>query len=118
MLGEAGLGAEMVEFQTPECASLPARKNAGPCYQGRLQASLNRRKRVGMRESKRCKWKGERWAEVAAGQTPEMFPELVRSNSKLIYSVSLGILKNHADAEDNLHNVLLKAYRNIHRFEG
>jgi len=30
----------------------------------------------------------------------------------------LGILKNHADAEDNLQNVLLKAYHNIHRFEG
>jgi RNA polymerase sigma-70 factor, ECF subfamily len=71
-----------------------------------------------MRESKLRKWKGERWAEVAAGQTLETFPELVRSNSKLIYRVSLGILKNHADAEDNLQNVLLKVYHNIHRFEG
>jgi RNA polymerase sigma-70 factor (ECF subfamily) len=32
--------------------------------------------------------------------------------------VSLGILKNHADAEDNLQNVLVKVYHNIHRFEG
>jgi RNA polymerase sigma-70 factor (ECF subfamily) len=48
----------------------------------------------------------------------EAFPELVRSNSKLIYRVSLGILKNHADAEDNLQNVFIKAYSNIHRFEG
>lgn len=46
------------------------------------------------------------------------FPELVRSNSKLIYKVSLGILKNHADAEDNLQKVLIKLYNNIHRFEG
>jgi RNA polymerase sigma-70 factor, ECF subfamily len=71
-----------------------------------------------MRESKRCNWRGERWTEVGAGQTLESFPELVRSHSKLIYRVSLGILKNHADAEDNLQNVLLKAYHNIHRFEG
>src|SRR5262245_45842806 len=71
-----------------------------------------------MRGNKRCNWRGERWAEPAAGQSLESFPELVRSNSKLIYSVSLGILKNHADAEDNLQNVLLKAYHIIHRFEG
>jgi len=71
-----------------------------------------------MRESKRCEWKGGRWAGVAVGQTVETFPDLVRANSKLIYSVSLGILKNHADAEDNLQNVLLKVYHNIHRFEG
>ena len=71
-----------------------------------------------MRESKRCNWRGERWTEVGAGQPLESFPELVRSHSKLIYRVSLGILKNHADAEDNLQNVLLKAYHNIHRFEG
>ena len=71
-----------------------------------------------MRESKNFKWKSERWVDVAAGQTVETFPELVRSNSKLIYRVSLGILKNHADAEDNLQNVLVKAYHNIHRFEG
>ena len=32
--------------------------------------------------------------------------------------MSLGILKNHADAEDDLQNVLIKVYKNIHRFEG
>jgi len=31
--------------------------------------------------------------------------------------MSLRILKNHSDAEDNLQNVLIKAYKNIHRFE-
>src|SRR5262245_37928012 len=71
-----------------------------------------------MRGNKRCNWRGERWAEPAAGQWLESLPELVRSNSKLIYRVSLGILKNHADAEDNLQNVLVKVYHNIHRFEG
>jgi len=71
-----------------------------------------------MRESKHFKWKSECWVDVVAGQTAETFPELVRSNSKVIYRVSLGILKNHADAEDNLQNVLVKAYHNIHRFEG
>src|SRR4030095_2525516 len=60
----------------------------------------------------------ERWDAGANGPTGEAFTELVRSNSKLIYRVSLGILKNHADAEDNLQNVLVKVYHNIHRFEG
>jgi RNA polymerase sigma-70 factor (ECF subfamily) len=32
--------------------------------------------------------------------------------------MSLRILKNHADAEDNLQTVLCKAYASIHRFEG
>lgn len=48
----------------------------------------------------------------------EAFSELVRMHSHLIYSVSLRILKNHADAEDNLQDVLCKVYKNIHRFEG
>jgi RNA polymerase sigma-70 factor (ECF subfamily) len=71
-----------------------------------------------MRESNHPRRKEERLVDRAAGQTLETFPELVRSNSKLIYRVSLGILKNHADAEDNLQNVLVKVYHNIHRFEG
>ena len=48
----------------------------------------------------------------------EAFSELVRMHSQRIYSVSLRILKNHADAEDNLQDVLCKVYKNIHRFEG
>jgi len=35
----------------------------------------------------------------------EAFSELVRTHSHHIYSVSLRILKNHADAEDNLQDV-------------
>jgi RNA polymerase sigma-70 factor (ECF subfamily) len=50
--------------------------------------------------------------------TPEVFSELVRANSRLIYKVSLNILKNHADAEDNLQNVLIKVHTRIHQFEG
>jgi RNA polymerase sigma-70 factor (ECF subfamily) len=48
----------------------------------------------------------------------EAFSELVRMHSQHIYGVSLGILKNHADAEDNVQDVLCKVYKNIHRFEG
>jgi RNA polymerase sigma-70 factor (ECF subfamily) len=43
---------------------------------------------------------------------------LVRANSQLIYRVSLNILKNHADAEDNLQSVLIKVHRSIGQFEG
>jgi RNA polymerase sigma-70 factor (ECF subfamily) len=42
----------------------------------------------------------------------EAFSELVRMHSRRIYSISLRILKNHADAEDNLQDVLCKMYRN------
>jgi RNA polymerase sigma-70 factor, ECF subfamily len=49
---------------------------------------------------------------------PEAFSELVRMHSRRIYSVSLRILKNHADAEDNLQDVLCKVYKNIGRFQG
>jgi len=48
----------------------------------------------------------------------EAFSELVRMESRHIYSVSMSILKNHADAEDNVQDVLYKVYKNIRRFEG
>ena len=71
-----------------------------------------------MRSPRHCLHKVERLAGGATTTTPEAFAELVRSNSKLIYRVSLRILKNHADAEDNLQNVFIKVYNNIHQFEG
>jgi RNA polymerase sigma-70 factor (ECF subfamily) len=55
---------------------------------------------------------------VGSRPTPEVFSELVRANSRLIYKVSLNILKNHADAEDNLQNVLIKVHSRIQQFEG
>ena len=48
----------------------------------------------------------------------EAFVDLVQMHSPQLYQVSLKILRNQADAEDNLQNVLIKAYGNIHRFEG
>ena len=54
----------------------------------------------------------------ARGGSSEAFSKLVRLHSPQIYSVSLAILRNHADAEDNVQDVLCKAYKNIHRFEG
>ncbi len=48
----------------------------------------------------------------------EAFSELVGMHSRRIYGLSLRILKNHADAEDNLQDVLCKVYENIHRFQG
>jgi RNA polymerase sigma-70 factor, ECF subfamily len=56
--------------------------------------------------------------ESARIGTPEAFGELVRMHSPLIFQMSLKLLKNHADAEDNLQTVLCKAYAGIHRFEG
>jgi RNA polymerase sigma-70 factor, ECF subfamily len=48
----------------------------------------------------------------------EAFSELARIHSRRIYSISLRVLKNHADAEDNLQDVLCKVYQNIRRFQG
>jgi len=48
----------------------------------------------------------------------EAFTELVQKHSGKIYGVSLRMLKNREDAEDNVQNVLVKAYNNLSRFEG
>jgi RNA polymerase sigma-70 factor, ECF subfamily len=48
----------------------------------------------------------------------DAFTELVNLHYRRIYRVSLDILRNHADAEDNSQDVLCKLYKNIHRFEG
>jgi RNA polymerase sigma-70 factor (ECF subfamily) len=48
----------------------------------------------------------------------EAFSELVQKHSGKIYGVSLRMLKNREDAEDNVQNVLVKAFYNLGRFEG
>jgi RNA polymerase sigma-70 factor, ECF subfamily len=48
----------------------------------------------------------------------EAFTELVRRHSGQVYGLSLNMLRNREDAEDNLQNVLVKAFHHIHRFEG
>jgi|tagenome__1003787_1003787.scaffolds.fasta_scaffold20907078_1 RNA polymerase sigma-70 factor (ECF subfamily) len=55
---------------------------------------------------------------IGCRPTPDAFAELVRTNSRLIYRISLNMLKNHADAEDNLQTVLIKVHSNLHQFEG
>lgn len=48
----------------------------------------------------------------------EAFTELVKRHSGQIYGLSLNMLRNREDAEDNLQNVLVKAFHHINRFEG
>ena len=48
----------------------------------------------------------------------DAFTELVRRHSGQIYGLSLNMLRNREDAEDNLQNVLVKAFHHIERFEG
>jgi RNA polymerase sigma-70 factor (ECF subfamily) len=57
---------------------------------------------------------------VASAQSgsEEAFTELARKHSGKIFSVSLRMLKNREDAEDNLQNVLFKAHHNLGRFAG
>ena len=54
----------------------------------------------------------------ARGGNSEAFTDLVSLHSPQVYRVSLTILRNHADAEDNVQDVFCKAYKNMHRFEG
>jgi RNA polymerase sigma-70 factor, ECF subfamily len=56
-------------------------------------------------------------AKARAGNS-DAFSELVRLNSSSVYGISLKILKNREDAEDNLQNVFCKAYRKIRSFNG
>ena len=56
--------------------------------------------------------------ERARAGNSEAFSELVRLNSSSVYGISLKILKNREDAEDNLQNVFYKAYRKIRNFHG
>lgn len=56
-------------------------------------------------------------AKAQAGNE-EAFTELVRRHSGQIYGLSLNMLRNREDAEDNVQNVLVKAFHHIDRFEG
>jgi RNA polymerase sigma-70 factor (ECF subfamily) len=48
----------------------------------------------------------------------EAFSLLVETHRSRLYGISLRILKNREDAEDNLQDALCNAYRNIRRFKG
>jgi RNA polymerase sigma-70 factor (ECF subfamily) len=60
----------------------------------------------------------ERLLKRARAGNAEAFSELVHLHSSKVYGVSLKILKNREDAEDNLQNVFCKAYRSIRNFQG
>ena len=54
----------------------------------------------------------------ARGGSSEAFGDLVCLHSPQIYRVSLTMLRDHADADDNVQDVFCKAYKNIHQFQG
>jgi RNA polymerase sigma-70 factor, ECF subfamily len=56
--------------------------------------------------------------EDARAGCEEAFNELARRHSGRVFGVSLRMLKNREDAEDNLQNVLFKAHHNLGRFAG
>lgn len=58
-------------------------------------------------------------ALISLAQTgdQEAFSELVLKHTSRIFRVSLKLLNNHEDAEDNLQNTLLKAFCQIRRFK-
>lgn len=48
----------------------------------------------------------------------EAFDELVRRHSPRVLGISLRVLRNEADAADNVQNVFCKAYENLAQFKG
>ena len=58
----------------------------------------------------------QRLVAAARSGDPEAFSELVTTHREQIYRVSLRLLKNREDAEDNVQITMLRAYRYICRF--
>ena len=46
------------------------------------------------------------------------FERIYRDNSKYVYNVALGMLKNNAEAEDIMQNVFIKLFDNYNAFRG
>ena len=57
---------------------------------------------------------------VAAAQTGDQdaFGILVNSYSRAVFHLAMGITRNREDAEDVVQDAMLKAYCNLHRFQG
>ena len=85
----------------------------------RLDISLRQKGELRVKKVSKPQERAERLliAEARTG-SPDAFADLVRIYSPRIYNISLKILRNSADAEDNVQNVLWKAHRNMRGFEG
>jgi len=49
---------------------------------------------------------------------PSAFEELVKKYDAKLYRVAQGMIHNHEDAEEVVQTAFLKAYLNLHRFQG
>lgn len=59
-----------------------------------------------------------RLSQERGGRDDRPFRLLMERHQTTIHRVCYGFLKNGSDAEDLTQEVFLKAYRNLHRFEG
>lgn len=59
-----------------------------------------------------------RLAQARGSRDDRPFRLLMERHQMTVYRVCYGFLKNADDAEDLAQDVFLKAYRNLHRFEG
>ena len=57
-------------------------------------------------------------AKARGGRDDRPFRLLIERHQKTVWRVCYGFVHNAEDAEDLAQDVFLKAYRNIHRFEG
>lgn len=71
-----------------------------------------------MRTGKQFVQNEEHLLKQAREGNAEAFSKLVQMHSSKVYGISMKILKNREDAEDNLQNVFCKAYRGIRAFQG
>jgi RNA polymerase sigma-70 factor (ECF subfamily) len=65
-----------------------------------------------------CETAEKELLEQACAGNAEAFSELIQPHWLAIYGISVRILKNHEDAEDNVQSALSKAYRKIRQFHG
>ncbi len=56
--------------------------------------------------------------EALKRKDKKAFAQLVDQNSTRIYRLALKMVGNEQDAEDVLQNTFIKAFKNIHKFEG
>ena len=66
----------------------------------------------------RGEWSEGPLVKRAKNGSAEAFDELVRRHSPRVFGISLRVLRNEADAADNVQNVFCKAYENLAQFRG
>lgn len=105
-------------IQTKRKQPLLERRRTSGCRQ-RLLHPLRKESERKVQRAPKPKEQAERTlVQQTKSGSADAFADLVRMYSQQIYQISMKMLQNHADAEDNVQNALWKAFGSIDRFEG